>query len=268
MGIKDFVYSELKKAMAEAGHVVSEGEVFLAKDFAALKDYAHFAWGYTEQQVNYGLAYPEHLLSELFPGHPDGKAMPAPDVVPATESTTVDATEGATNTVGATDSGVAENANTTATAEQIKAAQESVPEPAELPLDAAPDSKPAVNEPQAPIVPDAEQTTQQKSMETVIQNDQSQAPPPVSDTKEEVKEAVEVTDASKPEDTNTANEQTAQNNPVTDQTKVPTTETPVTETPTATTPAPVEEAKESEPEVKDVAAEVKAPAADQTQETK
>jgi len=85
MSIKAFVYSELKKAMAEAGHIVSEGEEFVAKDFAALHDFAHFRFGLTKEQVLYGLAYPAHLLSELFPGHPDAKEMPAAEDVPAAE---------------------------------------------------------------------------------------------------------------------------------------------------------------------------------------
>lgn len=137
MSIKAFVYSELKKAMSEAGHVVSEGETFLAKDFAALKDFAHFKFGLSETQVNYGLAYPEHLLSELFPGHPDGKAMPAAATIATAETTT------AVDPVTDAD---APNIDAIAVAEQIATAQtQTQPPVAEMKEEVVsePDAKPA-----------------------------------------------------------------------------------------------------------------------------
>lgn len=59
--------AEVKAALKEAGHVVSEGTQWLQKDITALEQYAHFVWGIAKEKLHYGLAYPATLPAD-FPG--------------------------------------------------------------------------------------------------------------------------------------------------------------------------------------------------------
>lgn len=58
-------YANLKKAMAAVGHVVSEGEHWLAADTAAFRDFAHFTLGITHDIAHRVLQFPEHFESVL-----------------------------------------------------------------------------------------------------------------------------------------------------------------------------------------------------------
>lgn len=65
-----FNYQAIKGALKEAGHLVSEGEAWVASDFTALYQFAKDKFGLLHDKVAYGLAYPAELPTD-FPGHPN-----------------------------------------------------------------------------------------------------------------------------------------------------------------------------------------------------
>lgn len=66
------MYEKIKAAMAEAGHVVSEGEHWAAQDAAKFRDFCHFTLGVSSDLAHHILAFPAefeskvgHLLTEV-----------------------------------------------------------------------------------------------------------------------------------------------------------------------------------------------------------
>jgi hypothetical protein len=65
-----FNIAAVKAALKEAGHVVSEGEQWLATDIKELEHYAYRVYGIAKDVIHYALGYPSLITSD-FPGHPD-----------------------------------------------------------------------------------------------------------------------------------------------------------------------------------------------------
>jgi hypothetical protein len=76
-----FNYTAIKKALADAGHVVSKGASFVATDMSELEHFAAREFGLAKSKLLYGLAYPS-LLPKDFPGHPDAPKPVAAEKAP------------------------------------------------------------------------------------------------------------------------------------------------------------------------------------------
>lgn len=70
-----FDISKIKAALKDAGHLVSEGEQWLASDLKQLEDFAYRMYGVAKLTLHYGLSYPSELPCD-FPGHPSSSATP------------------------------------------------------------------------------------------------------------------------------------------------------------------------------------------------
>ncbi len=57
-------YSQIKQAMAECGHVVTEGADWAAADAAAFRTFAHFTIGVAHDVAHQLLQFPEHFEAE------------------------------------------------------------------------------------------------------------------------------------------------------------------------------------------------------------
>lgn len=215
---------KLKAALKEAGHEVSEGVQWLEKDLRALYDFAHFKFGLTKTQVQNGMAYPS-TLPTTFPGHPgaDAEAIGAETPAVTTPSTTAQAAAAGAATLTGT---VPEGGQVVDTTLEQGNAPQTQAVPVSTVAAVPPSADPATEvkaEPAEPAV-DAAPPAPAKVEDPVV--------PPVSESEVETKP--DTAEPPKDSDPTTANGQTAANNPVTEETKVPTTETPVTDVPTAT----------------------------------
>jgi hypothetical protein len=102
-----FNYQAIKDALKEAGHLVSEGEAWVASDFSALYQFAKDKFGLLHDKVAYGLAFPSELPTD-FPGHPNaGEEVVAVDTSKQIQPVVVPAAStGVTSVVDTTDASV------------------------------------------------------------------------------------------------------------------------------------------------------------------
>lgn len=87
-------YTPIKKAMLAIGHVVSDGEQWLASDIAAFRDFAHFTLGVAHDECQAILQYPDHFASHWariheMAGMPAAAAAPIEPPAPVLEETPV-----------------------------------------------------------------------------------------------------------------------------------------------------------------------------------
>lgn len=90
-------YSPIKKAMLAIGHVVSEGEQWLATDVAAFRDFAHFTLGIAHDKCHAILQYPEHFVDhwarihELAGSEPAAAPIETAPVLPVAAAAPIEA---------------------------------------------------------------------------------------------------------------------------------------------------------------------------------